>query len=70
MDLYSHVNIMGDTGTDCLAKQSFNMFIINSTNYLELQEVFAIIKSHIINQQQRNYDGDPKVHHNYICPVA
>src|SRR6218665_2318956 len=33
---------------------------INSTNYLELPEVFSFIKSHVISEWQRNYDHDSK----------
>ena len=43
---------------------------INSkTNYLELPEVFSVIKSHVINEWQRNYDNNAKgQHYKCICP--
>src|SRR6218665_31366 len=65
----SHVNILGNERADALAKMSLNMSDINSTNYLELPEVFSIIKSHVINEWQRNYDNDSKgQHYKCICP--
>ena len=67
----SHVNILGNERADSLAKQSLSMSTVNSTNYLELQEVFSIIKSHVINEWQCYYDDDPKGHHyKVICPVV
>src|SRR6218665_2357056 len=51
---------------DALAKQSLNMPDINSTNYLELPEVFSLIKSHVISEWQRNYDNNSKGQH-YKC---
>src|SRR6218665_2047463 len=48
---------------------SLNIPNINSTNYLELSEIFSIIKSHVINEWQRNYDNDSKDrHYKCICP--
>src|SRR6218665_216522 len=42
---------------------------INSTNYLELPEVFSLIKSHVISEWQRNYDNNSKgQHYKCICP--
>ena len=67
----SHVNILGNEKVDALAKQSLSLPIINSTSYLELQEVFSIIKSHVVNEWQKKYDSDPKgQHYKYICPVV
>ena len=67
----SHVNILGNERADSLAKQSLNLPDINSTNYLELQEIFSLIKSHVVNEWQRKYDGDPKGrHYKLICPVV
>src|SRR5688572_23543833 len=67
----SHVNILGNEKVDALAKQSFSLPIINSTSYLELQEVFSIIKSNVVNEWQKKYDSDPKgQHYKYICPVV
>src|SRR6218665_1555102 len=40
----SHVNILGNERADALAKLSLNMPDINSTNYLELPEVFFTYK--------------------------
>jgi len=44
----SHVDILGKERADSLAKMSLNIPNINSTNYLELSEIFSIIKSHVI----------------------
>ena len=65
----SHVNILGNERADALAKLSLNMPDINSTNYLELPEVFSVVKSHIINEWQKMYDNDSKgQHYKCICP--
>src|SRR6218665_3076495 len=65
----SHVNILGNERPDALAKLSLNMSDINSTNYLELPEVFSLIKSHVISEWQRNYDDNSKgQHYKCICP--
>jgi hypothetical protein len=67
----SHVNILGNEKADALAKQSLRMPIINSTNYLELQEVFSIIKLYVIDKWQSYYDSDLRgLHYKYICPVV
>ena len=48
---------------------SLDMPDINSTNYLELPEVFSVVKSHIINEWQKMYDNDSKgQHYKCICP--
>src|SRR6218665_2666565 len=62
----SHVNILGNERAGALAKLSLNMPDINSTNYLELPEVFSLIKSHVISEWQRNYDDNSKGQH-YKC---
>src|SRR6218665_2541546 len=65
----SHVNILGNERADALAKLSLNMPYINSTNYLELPEVFSVVTSHIINEWQKMYDNDSKgQHYKCICP--
>src|SRR6218665_269252 len=65
----SHANILGNERADALAKLSFNMTDINSTNYLELPEVFSLIKSHVISEWQRNYDNNSKgQYYKCICP--
>jgi len=66
----SHIDILGNERADSLAKQSLELPTINSTDYLELQEVFSIIKSHIISKWQKEYDSDLKgLHYKSICPV-
>src|SRR6218665_1180025 len=60
---HHHVNILGNERADALAKLSLNMSDINSTNYLELPEVFSLIKSHVISEWQRNYDDNSKSQH-------
>jgi ribonuclease HI len=59
----SHVNIVGNERADMLAKQSLSKPIINSTSYLELKEVFSLIKSYVVDEWQRNYNSDTKGHH-------
>ena len=67
----SHVGILGNERADLLAGQSLELPIINSTDYLELQEVFSIIKSHIISKWQKEYDNDIKgLQYKSICPVV
>jgi len=46
----SYVIILGNERADASAKLSLNMPDSNSTNYLELPEVFSVIKSHVINE--------------------
>src|SRR6218665_1932272 len=54
---------------DALTKLSLNMPDINSTNYIELPEVFSVIKSHVISEWQKIYDNDFKGQHcKCICP--
>jgi DNA-binding MltR family transcriptional regulator len=65
----SHVNIFGNERADSLAKQSLSLPVVNSTNYLEVEEVFSIIKSHVIDEWQIKYENDPRGHHyKCICP--
>src|SRR6218665_2418443 len=65
----SHANILGNESADALAKLSLNLPDMNSTNYLELSEVFSVITSHVINEWQNIYDSDSKgQHYKCICP--
>ena len=67
----SHVGILGNERADTLAGQSLELPTINSTDYLELQEVFSIIKSYVISKWQKEYDSDIKgLQYKSICPVV
>src|SRR6218665_3293909 len=49
--------------------ESIPILRAHSTNYLELPEVFSLIKSHVISEWQRNYDNNSKSqHYKCICP--
>ena len=45
---------------DSLAKQSLELREINSTNYLELNEIYSLIKGYIISKWQYEYDNESK----------
>lgn len=57
MDPCSHVGIPSNERADSLTRQSFDLPTINSTDYLELQEVYPIIKSYIISRWHKDYDN-------------
>ena len=44
----AHVDIKGNEKADKLAKKALNLESINSTNYLENEEVIALSKAFII----------------------
>lgn len=52
-----HVGIPSNERADSLAEQSFDLSTVNSTDYLELQEVYPIIKSYIISIWHKDYDN-------------
>ena len=56
----SHIGLAGNEVADSLAKQSLELPEINSTNYLELNEIYALIKDYLINKGQYEYDREPK----------
>lgn len=56
----SHLDIEGNEIADRLAKESLTITQINSTNYLELSEVYLMIDSHVINKWQTEYTNDQR----------
>jgi len=56
----SHVDIYGNEIADKLAKEALNIAYINSTEYIELPEVYPMIKSYIINKWQSEYSSDQR----------
>lgn len=58
----SHVDIQGNEKADQLSKEALNLETINSTNYLEMEEITSLIKPFIINKWQIQYNTDNKGH--------
>jgi len=54
----SHIDIKGNEKVDKLAKEALSLDLINSTNYLELQEINTIIKQYLLNKWQLEYASD------------
>ena len=67
----AHVDIKGNEKADKLAKEALNLESINSTNYLENEEVIALSKAFIINKWQTEYNNETRGHfYKSICPVV
>jgi len=67
----SHVDIKGNERADRLAKEALSLMLVNSTNYLELHEVAAIIKLYILNKWQLEYSSDCRgQYYKSICSVV
>lgn len=67
-EIPSHID---NDRADTLAKEALTIDHINSTNYLELQEIFTLIKLYIINKWQIEYNADNRGHfYKSICPVG
>jgi len=67
----SHVDIKGNEKADKLAKEALSLDHINSTNYLEIQEINTLINQHMLNKWQLQYDIDNRgKHYKSICPVV
>ena len=67
----SHIDLSGNDRADTLAKEGLTIDHINSTNYLELQEMFTLIKLYIINKWQLEYSNDNRGHfYKSICPIV
>jgi ribonuclease HI len=65
----SHVDLTGNERADKLAKEALSLDNINSTNYLEMQEIYPLIKEYILNKWQLEYDIDEKgLFYKNICP--
>ena len=67
----SHIDIAGNDRADRLAKEALGLDCVNSTSYLENQEMFNKIKPFIINKWQLEYDSIFSGHfHKSICPIV
>jgi len=67
----SHVDIKGNERADKLAKEALSLENINSTNYLEIQELNTLIKDYIINKWQIDYNiHDKGKFYKSICPLV
>ena len=65
----SHVDLTGNEKADKLANEALHLDNINSTNYLEIQEIRPIIKDYIINKWQLEFNLDNKGRlYKTICP--
>jgi ribonuclease HI len=67
----SHIDLAGNDRADRLAKEGLSLENINSTNYLEIEEMNAKIKPYIIAKWQIEYDNTYRGHfHKGICPTV
>ena len=67
----SHVDLIGNDRADTLAKEALNIDHINSTDYIEFQEMCSLIKVFIVNKWQLEYSSDNRGHfYKSICPVV
>ena len=67
----SHVDISGNERADKLAKEALNLDNINSTKYLESQEMNTFIKDYIINKWQIEYNVEKQGNfYKTICPLV
>jgi ribonuclease HI len=67
----SHVDIKGNEKADELAKEALSLDNINSTNYLEIQEMYTLLKEYMVNKWQIEYNSENigKFYKN-ICPTV
>src|SRR5688572_29185465 len=66
---YIMVSLIG-AGKEAL-KEALKIDHINSINYLELQEMYTLIKLYIINKWQIEYSNDSRGHfYKSICPTV
>src|SRR5678815_2510048 len=56
----SHVGLSGNEMADTLAKKGLEISEINSTTYLELKEIYSLIKSYVTNKWQIEYSLESK----------
>jgi ribonuclease HI len=65
----SHVDLPGNDRADTLAKEALSLDHVNSTNYLELQEISSLISLYVTSKWQLEYSSDPSGHfYKTICP--
>jgi len=50
----SHIGVTGNDKADALAKEALNIDYMNSTDYLEFEELFTLIKMYIVNKFNLN----------------
>jgi ribonuclease HI len=56
----SHIGLSGNEMADTLAKKGLEISVINSTNYLELKEIYSLIRNYVINKWQIEYNLESK----------
>jgi len=54
----SHIGVTGNDRADALAKDALSIDYVNSTDYLEFEELFTLIKTYIINKWQLEYSNN------------
>ena len=63
----------GNDRADALAKEVLSIDYVNSTDYLEFEELFTLIKMYIIiiNKWQLEYNNNNIGHfYKYVCPIV
>ena len=67
----SHIDLRGNDRADTLAKEALSIDYINSTNYLEFEEMFTLVKHYVVNKWQMEYNNDTRGHfYKSICPIV
>jgi ribonuclease HI len=67
----SHVDLSGNDRADTLAKEALSLDHVNSTNYIEMQEIYTLIKPNIIEKWQKEYDDDHRgSNYKTICQIV
>src|SRR6218665_2363012 len=57
----SHIAVIGNDRADALAKEALSIGYVNSTDYLEFEELFTLIKMYIINKWQLEYYNNDSI---------
>jgi len=50
----SYIGVTGNDKVDALAKEALGIDYVNSTDYLEFEELFTLIKTYIVNKFNLN----------------
>ncbi|MDW0237614.1 MAG: reverse transcriptase domain-containing protein, partial [Nitrososphaeraceae archaeon] len=67
----SHIDLRGNDRADTLAKEALSIDNINSTKYLESEEMFTLVKHYVVNKWQLEYNNDTRGHfYKSICPIV
>lgn len=56
----SHVGIRGNEEADSAAKEGLHLPTVNSTTYIERQEIIAKINRYVVDKWQKEYTDNPK----------